>query len=123
MKLHLAGAGQNNQFTGYGNGYVVVNQQRYEHSIVVTPEIIHDNWRVLGIDSLDAGQIEFLVGLAPEILLLGSGARQRFPQAALMKNLMAARIGLEVMDTPAACRTYNILCAEGRNVMAAVLLA
>jgi uncharacterized protein len=122
MKLHLASNGGNNQFTGYGEGYVAVNNQRYERSIVVAPSAIHDQWNVLGIDAIDTAQIDFLINLAPEILLLGTGARQRFPQPALLKTLMTARIGLEVMDTPAACRTYNILCAEGRNVMAAVLV-
>jgi uncharacterized protein len=123
MKLHLAAAGANHQFTGYGSGYVAVNHQRYEHSIVVTPNQVHDAWAVSSIDNIDAVQIDFLIELAPEILLLGTGPRQRFPRPELLKNLMAARIGLEVMDTPAACRTYNILTAEGRNVIAAVLVA
>jgi uncharacterized protein len=123
MKLHLASAGEQNRFTGYGDGYVTVNNQRYERSIVVTPDAIHDGWHVISAETLDAGQIDFLIGFEPEILLLGTGARQRFPAPALLKNLMAARIGLEVMDTPAACRTYNILSAEGRNVVAAVLVA
>jgi uncharacterized protein len=123
MKLHLASAGDQNRFTGYGEGYVAVNNQRYEHSIVVAPAVIHDNWTVSGIDAMEGEQIDFLINLAPEILLLGTGARQRFPRPALLKNLMTARIGLEVMDTPAACRTYNILSAEGRHVIAAVLVA
>jgi uncharacterized protein len=123
MKLHLASASDQNRFTGYGDGYVAVNNQRYEYSIVVTPGAIHDNWRVPDVETIDSVQLDFLVALSPEILLLGTGARQRFPRPALMKNLMLARIGLEVMDTPAACRTYNILSAEGRNVVAAVLVA
>ncbi len=123
MKLHLASAGDQNRFTGYGDGYVAVNNQRYERSIVVAPGAIHDDWHVPDVDALDTGQIDFLITLAPEILLLGTGASQRFPRPALLKNLMMARIGLEVMDTPAACRTYNILNAEGRNVVAAVLVA
>ena len=123
MKLHLTTAGEQNRFTGYGDGYVAVNNQRYACSIVVTPGEIHDQWRVSGVDAMHVAQIDFLIGLAPEILLLGTGARQRFPAPALFKHLMTARIGLEVMDTPAACRTYNILSAEGRNVVAAVLVA
>ncbi|HTD91695.1 MAG TPA: Mth938-like domain-containing protein [Burkholderiales bacterium] len=123
MKLHLAAAGVRNQFTGYGDGYVAVNHQRYERSIVVSPEVIQDTWSVSAIDELTAHHITFLIDLAPEILLLGTGARQRFPRAELLKDLMTARIGLEVMDTPAACRTYNILSAEGRDVIAAVLVA
>ncbi len=123
MKLHLATTGEQNRFTGYGEGYVAVNNQRYARALVVTPGAIHDHWPVTSIETLDAKQIDFLIGFAPEILLLGTGARQRFPVPAVLKNLMAARIGLEVMDTPAACRTYNILSAEGRNVVAAVLVA
>jgi uncharacterized protein len=123
MKLHLASAGDQNRFTGYGVGYVAVNNLRFERSIVVTPGVIHDNWHVPDVDTLDGEPIDFLIALAPEILLLGTGARQRFPRSALLKSLAAARIGLEVMDTPAACRTYNILSAEGRNVVAAVLVA
>ncbi|MBI2225497.1 MAG: hypothetical protein HYU44_11240, partial [Betaproteobacteria bacterium] len=71
---------------------------------------------------LAASHFEFLLALKPEIVLLGTGAMLRFPSPALSRCLTEAHVGLEVMDTNAACRTYNILAAEGRNVAIAILL-
>ena len=71
---------------------------------------------------MGAGDFKFLLALEPEIVLLGTGATLRFPRPALSHCLTQAHIGLEVMDTAAACRTYNILVAEGRRVLAALLL-
>lgn len=122
MKLQLANLTQENLFTGYGEGYVVVNKQRYERSLVVMPERVIPDWPVGSFDQLDASHFEFLATLNPEILLLGTGKALRFPQSALTRCLTTKRIGLEVMDTSAACRTYNILMTEGRNVAAAVLI-
>ncbi len=122
MKLHLAKNSDQNQFTGYGDGYVAVNQQRYERSIVVTPAVIHDTWRVTGVDALSADALDFLLTLKPEILLLGTGATHRFPGPATLREFARAQIGVESMDTAAACRTFNILVAEGRNVIAAVIV-
>ena len=123
MKLQLANQTGENLFTGYGAGYVMVNNQRFESSLVVMPERVISDWQVAGFDQLDASHFEFLVELNPEIVLLGTGATLRFPPPVLSRCLAAARIGLEVMDTCAACRTYNILMAEGRKVVAAVLIA
>ena len=122
MKLHLAKIAGQNQFTGYGAGYVAVNNQRYEHSLVVTPEAIHDTWSVSSIDALGADNIAFLLKLEPEILLLGTGATHRFPGPATLREFAHAQIGVESMDTAAACRTFNILMAEGRNVIAAIIV-
>lgn len=122
MKLHLAPAGDRNQFTGYGAGYVSVNAQRYEHSIVVAPDALHEGWAVNRIEALDTEATVFLLSLKPEVLLIGTGAAQRFPGAAFLREFARAQIGFEVMDTPAACRTFNILMAEGRNVVAAIIV-
>ncbi len=122
MKLHLAKFAGQNQFTGYGKGYVAVNNQRYERSLVVTPEVIHETWSVAGVDSMGAGELEFLLTLKPEILLLGTGATHRFPGPTTLREFARAQIGVETMDTPAACRTFNILMAEGRNVIAAIIV-
>lgn len=123
MKFHLQKQAGQNLFTGYGTGYVLVNNVRYERSLVVTPERVVESWQVAAFDRLDASHFEFLRALKPEIVLLGTGATMRFPPPALSRGLLTERIGFEVMDTPAACRTYNILMAEGRNVVAAVLPA
>ena len=122
MKLHLAKIAGQNQFTGYGAGYVAVNNQRYERSLVVTPEVIHDTWAVTGIDAIGASELDFLLTLKPEILLLGTGTTHRFPGPATLREFARAQIGVESMDTPAACRTFNILMAEGRNVIAAIIV-
>ncbi len=122
MKLQLDSPTGQNLFTGYGSGYVTVNNQRFEHSLVVTPARIIENWPASRFEHLAASHFEFLLALKPEIVLLGTGVMLRFPPPALSRCLTAAHIGLEVMDTNAACRTYNILAAEGRNVATAILL-
>jgi len=123
MKLHLTQAPEKNLFTGYGAGYVAVNGVRYETSLVVTPQqVLVEGWRGVGFEQLEALHFELLLALQPEIVLLGTGAALRFPAPLLSRCLAQAQIGLEVMDSAAACRTYNILSAEGRNVAAGILL-
>jgi len=99
----------------------MVNRQRYGHSLVVLHDRIVTDWQPAGFDQLDAGDFTRLAELGPEIVLLGTGARLRFPRPELTRALIEARIGLEVMDLQAACRTFNILAAEGRKVAAALL--
>ncbi len=123
MKLHLSNISGINAFTGYGEGYVMVNRQRYEHNLVVLRDRIVTDWRPAGFDELDAADFARIAELAPEIVLLGTGARLRFPRPELTRTLMKARIGLEVMDIQAACRTFNILAAEERKVAAALLFS
>ena len=121
MKLHLNNISGINAFTGYGEGYVMVNRQRYERNLVVLRDRLVTDWQPAGFDDLEAGHFALLAELQPEIVLLGTGARLRFPQPELTRALYEARIGLEVMDLQAACRTYNILAAEERKVAAALL--
>ena len=122
MKLHLSGQTADNLFTGYGVGYVAVNQARYEKSLVVLPDRIIEGSLPAAVADLTRGHFEFLLGLHPEIVLLGTGERLSFPAPELSRCLAAAGVGLESMSTSAACRTYNILTAEGRRVLAAVLI-
>ena len=123
MKLHLTSVSGINLFTGYGEGYVMVNQQRHEQSLVVLRDRLVTDWQPAGFDDLEAGDFARLAELAPEIVLLGTGERLRFPRPELTRALMEARIGLEVMDILAACRTYNFLAAEQRKVAAALLFS
>ena len=111
-----------NTFTAYGDGYVEVNQQRFESSIIVLPEVAIQPWPVARFADLRAEHFVALSGLAPEVVIFGSGAKLRFPPAALLAPLMQSRIGFESMDTHAACRTYNILMSEGRRVACAILI-
>lgn len=122
MKLHLAPFSGQNLFTGYGPGYVSINSTRQEKNVIVSAERILE-WQIAGFEALGAGDFELLRGLQPEIVILGTGDAQRFPAPALSKPLASAGIGFEAMDTRAACRTYNILMAEGRKVVAAILIA
>ena len=120
MKLHASGPTGLNTFTGYGEGYVMVNGQRRDSSLVVLPDRI-EPWRPGAFDELHAEDFTFLQTLQVDIVLLGTGPRQRFPHPRLTAALARAGIGLEVMDVQAACRTYNILVAEERKVAAALV--
>jgi len=121
MKLHLDRSEVHYLITGHGPGQVKVNAEVHTRSLVVLPDEVISGWSgvwsTLAIDDFDV-----IAMRAPEILLLGTGPRQRFPSPALYRGLLAARIGVEVMDTAAACRTYNILAGEGRRVAAALLI-
>ena len=121
MKLHLTPAAGLQLFSGYGAGYVDVNGVRYESSVLVTPQSA-GAWSVGGFEMLGAGDFGFIAELAPEIVIFGTGARQRFPGPELARALAASGTGVEVMDTRAACRTYNILASEGRKVVAAIVV-
>jgi len=122
VKLHRAGASPVNTFTGYGEGYVAVNGTRYTSSLVVSGRRIVADWPAPSIADLQADHLAAILELKPEVLLLGTGARFTFPSQALLAPVYKAGIGVEVMDTPAACRTYNILLADGRDVVAALIL-
>ena len=122
MKIERDQPDGRNSFTGYGDGYVEVNKVRYRESLVVSAERLVTDWPARSVDTLSGDHMAAIVELAPEIVLIGTGARFQFPEAALLATLQKAGIGVEVMDTQAACRTYNILLAEGRNVAAALIL-
>jgi uncharacterized protein len=122
VKLHATRPSGVNTITGYGEGYVMVNGERHASSVVVLPDRM-EPWEAKTFDRLSAEDFTFLKSLQVEIVLLGTGARQRFPHPRLTAALAQAGIGLEVMDLQAACRTYNILVAEERKVAAALLFA
>ena len=121
MKFHLSVA-EGNVFTGHGADFVRLGVIEYRDNILVTPERIVTGWAAGGFDALNEADFAALAALKPEVALLGTGATLRFPHPRLTRALTDAGIGLEVMDTPAVCRTFNILAAEGRKVAAAVLL-
>ena len=121
MKFHLSRAA-GNVFTGHGADYVRLGVVEYRVNILVTPERVVSGWAAGGFDALSEADFAPLAELEPEVVLLGTGASLRFPHPRLMRVLTDAGIGVEVMDTPAACRTFNILAAEGRKVAAAILV-
>ena len=121
MKLHLSNTAGLNIFTAYGEDFVAVNQEKHARNLIVLPESIIFEWSTATPATLAASDMEKLLELGAEIVLLGTGNRQRFPAGVLMRPFAPAGIGLEVMDLQAACRTYNILATEGRKVAAALL--
>ncbi len=122
MHIQLETGGQANLIRTYAAGQITVNQDSYTHSVIVLPRQIIADWPPQRFEELTPAHLEILVPLAPELVILGTGRRQRFPRAELLSPLVAAGIGWEVMDSGAACRTYNILMSEGRNVAAALLM-
>jgi uncharacterized protein len=122
LKLHLSNPSGLYSFSGYGEGYVEINGRRYTSSLVITPQSLSvEDWIGLSFANLAEQHFSRLAQHKPEMVLLGTGARQRFPRPSLSRALADARISLDVMDTGAVCRTYNILMAEGRQVLALVL--
>jgi len=122
VKLHASAPSALNTFNGYGDGFVLVNGLRHETNMIVLPEQLLP-WGAASFDALQESDFQILLDLNPEILLLGTGPKQRFPHPRLTRALAAKRIGVEAMDLQAACRTYNILMAEERRVAAALLFA
>jgi uncharacterized protein len=121
MKLHAADTGRLNTVTGYGAGYVEINAVRHQGAILLMPEGDIRAWEPRDDGKLDAVQMETILAFSPEIVLLGTGPRQRLQDPQTMVAFHRAGVGLEPMDTAAACRTYNILMAEGRRVLAALM--
>ena len=122
MKLHASTPSALNTFTAYGEGYVMVNSQRFESNLIVLPEKILP-WEVADFGALKESDFQIFFDMNLEILLLGTGSKQRFPHPRLGQALAAKRVGIEAMDLQAACRTYNILMAEERRVAAALLFS
>ncbi len=121
MQLSLANHDSKFSISAYDPGKIVVGGQTYTESILLLPDQI-DRWRPSSIDDLQPGDFTHLVNLAPDVILLGTGERQIFPSVELYEPLIQSGIGIEIMDSAAACRTYKILLAEGRRVAAALLL-
>jgi len=121
VKLHIPNTAGLNLFTAYGEDYIAVNQEKYSTNLILLPESIIPDWTSAKLESLTEADMQRLLELGTEIILLGTGSRLRFPPGALLRPFAAAGIGLDVMDLQAACRTYNILAAEGRKVAAALL--
>ena len=122
MKIHLETGAGANIIRSYGAGKITVNQQTYTASLIIMPDKIVDFWGPKSAAELDLKDFQRIADLQPEVVVLGTGSRLRFPAPAATQPLVQARIGLEVMDTAAACRTYNILMGEGRRVAAALLM-
>jgi uncharacterized protein len=122
MKLHLENADGQYLITGYDQGWVEINRQRYSQNLILLPSQLLPDWDAPNFESITSAHFESIALYKPDVVLLGTGTRHQFIHPKLTTALTKAGISLECMTTHAACRTYNILMTEGRNVAAALLL-
>ena len=122
MKLHLTQADGKQLITGYSKDWISINNLIYPQSLVVLPDELLLDWSASDFDSLNQANFECLLAHQPEVVLLGTGSTHRFIRPHLIQALTESNIPVECMTTDAACRTYNILMAEGRKVAAALIL-
>jgi uncharacterized protein len=121
MKFHLQ-APATNIIAALGADWIRIGETEYRQNLIVTPDAVATGWAPAGFVALTEEDFAALLAHRPELVLLGTGRAQRFPHPRLLQALSGARIGVEAMDTRAACRTFNILVAEDRRVVAALVL-
>ena len=120
MKLNFEQNPNLNLITGYGADHVLINKVRHDGNLILTRERVIP-WPAAGVEQLGADDFAAVRDLKPEVVIVGTGTRQRFPAPQVLRPLIEANIGYEIMDLAAACRTYNILATEGRAVVAALV--
>jgi uncharacterized protein len=111
-----------NTITGYGDGYIEINKIPYSHAVLLSSDGEILEWAIKSFEELSSEDFTQMASLKPELIIIGTGKRQRFPRPELLKTLIEAKLGFEVMDSQAACRTYNILVGEGRQVLLALIV-
>lgn len=122
MKLHLTTSENNYLITGYGANFIEINKQHYAQNLIVMANKLTLDWPATDFASLSEKHFTQMIDLKPEVVLLGTGEKHQFLHPKIVQNLTAQGIPLECMTTAAACRTYNILMSEGRNVAAMLIL-
>ena len=122
MKLHSDSTQQYQTVTGYDAAAVEINAQRFDYSLIVMPETPPRAWEVTRFEDLEARHFEQIAADAPDVVILGTGERQRFVHPRLIASLSGRHVGVESMDSQAACRTYNVLMGEGRKVTLALII-
>ena len=119
MKLHADGS--TTRITSYGPGYFAIGDRIVRQGIIVCANGTVETWPPAVLADLDEGSVRQIISHGPEVVLLGTGARQQFPPPELLRPFVESGLGLEVMDTAAACRTFNVLASENREVVAGLL--
>lgn len=110
------------QIRAYKPGAITINDTTINNSVIITPTRLVENWPPQTVETLTSESLAFIAEVRPDILLIGTGATMVFLPAELYGHLINLGIGVEFMDTSAACRTYNALSAENRNVAAALII-
>jgi uncharacterized protein len=106
----------------YDDGAVTVNNTTFTRSLIIMPEHLDTQWEPQYLEEVTERHLEPIVKFNPEVVLFGTGVQSRFPELHIQTYFVKRGIGIEIMNTAAACRTYNILIAEGRNVACALLM-
>lgn len=122
MKLHLTTAENQHLITGYGEDFIEINKKRYAQNLIVLANQLVLDWNATSFAALSAENFILIADIKPEVVLLGTGSTHRFLHPKITQSLAEKGIPIECMTTAAACRTYNILMSEGRNVAAALLV-
>jgi uncharacterized protein len=136
MKISLDNNSATYSIRAYEHGKITINEQSISKSVIVMPDKLILDWQPQSLEQLSIENMQILADIGAEIILLGTGAKLQFPEPAMVAAAMGhkrfsldddasnliAPIGVEIMDTAAACRTFNVLSSEGRNVAAALLM-
>ena len=122
MSLNLDENSASYQIRAYQPGLIQVNDQIFAHSIIITPDQLINTWAPQSIDELTREDLAAVIELRPSILLIGTGHDLQFPDIKIYGDLINYGIGVEIMNTHAAARTYNVLTSEGRSVAAALII-
>jgi uncharacterized protein len=123
MRFSEADVGSGHRVQGYEPGRILIDGRSYRSGLILTPERIVDGWGPVDPAQLSQDDVAELVELAPQVIVIGTGQRQVFPAPAVYAGAVRRGVGVEIMDTGAACRTYNILMAEGRRIVAGLIVA
>lgn len=110
------------QVRAYKPGFIQINETTYTNSVIISPHQLITDWPPQAINTLTAEHLQIILTLKPTLLLIGTGAKLSFPAIEIYGELLNHGIGVEIMDTSAASRTYNVLTAEDRNVAAALII-
>jgi len=122
MKFTLEGSSRVNLVRAYSRAELRIGDEHVRSSCIVSADRLITNWPPARFEALQPEHLEAIFELEPEVVLLGTGEHQRFPPAGIRAVFATRRVGLEVMDLGAACRTYNILVQEERHAVAALFL-
>lgn len=122
MKLHQTQLQQYQTVTAYDESGVEINAVKFAHSLLVCPELPPISWPITQFSGLTEEHFQTIAALHPDVVILGTGKKQHFVHPKLSACLTEKHIGVECMDSQAACRTYNILMTEGRKVVLALII-
>jgi uncharacterized protein len=122
MKFSEADVGDGHRIQGYEPGRIVIDGESHRAGLILTPDRIIPGWGPEDPEGLSEDDIAALVELSPQVIVIGTGRRQVFPAPAVYAAAMRCGVGVEIMDTGAACRTYNIVMAEGRRIVAGLMI-